>query len=193
MRINLTAKAQELAEEFFKEKRPMYAIDATLGNGFDALFLSHLINPNGKIFGFDVQQMALDSSKKLFTEKNPNCNFEFFKVGHEDMEKCLSTALIGKIGCVFFNLGWLPRSDKSIATKPNTTLTALESSIKMIDKENGYISVLCYRGHEGGTEEYSAVLNFFMKNFGDNFVSISDESNNISPVILAVKFTKNNF
>ena len=193
MRINLTAKAQELASEFFGENRPMYAIDATLGNGFDALFLSKLINGNGKIFGFDVQEMAIESSKKLFAEKNPNSNYEFFKVGHESMQECIAPELIGKIGCVFFNLGWLPRSDKSVATKSDTTLKALETSVKLIDKNAGYLSVLCYRGHQGGAEEYSAVLDFFQKNFADKFISITNEANEISPVILAMKFSANNF
>ena len=188
MRLNLTAKAQELAKAFFSGNPPKYAIDATLGNGNDALFLSYLVGENGKVFGFDVQQSAIDSSNILFEKNKPQNEYEFFNVGHENMEKYLPQELIGKIGCIFFNLGWLPRSDKSIATKASTTLVALESSLKMIDKNNGYLSVLCYRGHEGGAEEYAQVLDFFRKKFGDNFTSITDESNNISPVILAVKF-----
>lgn len=188
MRLNLTEIAKQLAEDFFLENPPMYAVDATLGNGNDALFLSNLICVNGKVFGFDVQQSAIDSSHLLFEKNKPQSEYEFFNVGHENMEKYLPQELIGKIGCIFFNLGWLPRSDKSIATKASTTLVALESSLKMIDKNNGYLSVLCYRGHEGGAEEYAQVLDFFRNKFGDNFTSITNESNNISPVILAVKF-----
>ena len=109
------------------------------------------------------------------------------------MQECIAPELIGKIGCVFFNLGWLPRSDKSVATKSDTTLKALETSVKLIDKNAGYLSVLCYRGHQGGAEEYSAVLDFFQKNFADKFISITNEANEISPVILAMKFSANNF
>ena len=188
MRLNLTAIAQKMAEDFFIENSPMYAIDATLGNGHDALFLSHIVSENGKVFGFDIQQSAIDSSLALFEKNVPKCAYQFFKIGHEEMENVLPNEVIGKVGCVFFNLGWFPRSDKSIATKSETTLLALEVALKMIDKNNGYLSVLCYRGHTGGTEEYCEVLNFFRKKFGDKFVSITDESNNVSPVILSMKF-----
>ena len=81
MRINLTAKAQELASEFYGENRPMYAIDATLGNGFDALFLSKLINDNGKVFGFDVQEMAIESSKNCLLKKIQTAITSFSKSG----------------------------------------------------------------------------------------------------------------
>ena len=35
------------------------AIDATVGNGYDALFLAHRVGPKGKVLGFDVQKAAL--------------------------------------------------------------------------------------------------------------------------------------
>ena len=36
-------------------------IDATLGNGYDSLFLSNLVT---KIIGFDIQEMAINNSKE---------------------------------------------------------------------------------------------------------------------------------
>ena len=39
------------------------AIDATLGNGNDSLFLVEQVNPSGLVFGFDIQEKAIESSK----------------------------------------------------------------------------------------------------------------------------------
>ncbi len=193
MGINLTLKAHELAENFFAESKPMYVVDATLGNGHDALFLANLMKKDGKLFAFDVQESALESSRDLFQKNKVEVKFEFFLQGHENLEKSLPDCVNGKVGCVFFNLGWLPRSDKKISTQPNTTLKALALAKKVLDKNCGYLSVLCYRGHDGGTDEYVEVLKFFNENFGDKFLKICDENNEKSPVLLAIGFKENKF
>ncbi len=191
MGINLTLEAHKRSTTFFDGKRLDFVVDATVGNGHDALFLLSLLNDGGKLFGFDVQKSAIDSSSALLEKKSNVASFELFLSGHEDMESRLPANSIGKIGCVFFNLGWLPRSDKRVTTNSQTTLRALEVSLKVLDKNLGYISVLCYRGHEGGEAEYRAVLDFFEKNFGDSFAKVGDESNALSPILLAVGFKEN--
>ena len=64
--MNLTDTAHNLTADFFAGDRFKYAVDATLGNGRDALFLSTLIDDGGKVFAFDVQEQAIEESKKLF-------------------------------------------------------------------------------------------------------------------------------
>ncbi len=190
--MNLTLEAHRRASIFFAEERPRFVVDATLGNGHDALFLLSLLNESdGKLFGFDVQKSAVDSSKAHIEKIFDSSRFELFLSGHEDMENRLPAELIGKVGCVFFNLGWLPRSDKSVITKWDTTRRALEVSIKFLDRRLGYLSVLCYRGHEGGEDEYREVLKFFAEKFGDSFDKVGDDSNKVSPILLAMKFKEN--
>ena len=41
-------------------------VDATLGNGFDTLKLSKLLNNTGKIYSFDIQKVAIENSISLF-------------------------------------------------------------------------------------------------------------------------------
>lgn len=43
-------------------------IDATAGNGYDTLFLAKLVGESGKVFSFDVQQEAIDSTKAKLEE-----------------------------------------------------------------------------------------------------------------------------
>ena len=43
-------------------------IDATAGRGNDALFLAELVGETGHVTAFDIQQDAVDSTKKLLEE-----------------------------------------------------------------------------------------------------------------------------
>ena len=42
------------------------AVDFTMGNGHDTLWLSRQIGENGKVYAFDIQQAALDSTEELW-------------------------------------------------------------------------------------------------------------------------------
>ena len=66
----------------------------------------------------------------------------------------------------FFNLGWLPGSDKSVITRAQSTLPALKALEALFrrraeDGHDSLLNVLSYRGHEGGSVEYAAVGKFF--------------------------------
>jgi ubiquinone/menaquinone biosynthesis C-methylase UbiE len=39
-------------------------VDATCGNGHDALFLAQLVGPSGRLHGFDVQKDAVDATRE---------------------------------------------------------------------------------------------------------------------------------
>src|ERR1700675_1492395 len=41
------------------------AVDATVGNGYDTLFLAHRIGPKGKVLGFEVQKAALAGAREI--------------------------------------------------------------------------------------------------------------------------------
>src|SRR5262249_35431737 len=63
------------------------------------------------------------------------------------------------ISGAMFNLGFLPRGDRRIATRPETTLPALEAILRVLDKA-GRLSILAYCEHKGGEEEYQAVRQY---------------------------------
>lgn len=136
------------------------AIDATCGNGNDTLFLSKLVGEEGRVIAFDIQQMAIQNSQQLMTNHERN-NVTFIHDSHANVEKHLSDALKGKIGGAIFNLGYLPRSDKTIITKGDSTVAAIDSLLKYI-KKDGLIVIVIYHGHEGGELEKSQVLDYVM-------------------------------
>ena len=132
-------------------------VDATMGNGYDTVFLSKLVGESGKVYSFDIQELALKStSEKL--EKESIKNVELILDGHENILNYVKE----KISCVIFNLGYLPKGDHSIITKPNTTIKAINNSLNIL-KENGIVSICIYSGHVGGNEEKEEVYNFVRK------------------------------
>ena len=65
----------------------------------------------------------------------------------------------GEVAVVMFNLGYLPGGDKSLVTRPDTTLPALRAALDLL-APGGLVSVVAYPGHFGGAEESEAVEAF---------------------------------
>jgi tRNA G37 N-methylase Trm5 len=131
-------------------------LDATAGNGHDSLFLLDLVKTKGRIFSFDIQQAALDATRKL-TQRHPDADrIECIHASHVFMERHIPEEFIGAISAVVFNLGYLPGSDKSIITRTSSTLEALDAACRVICT-GGVIAVMAYPGHAGGDQEAAAV------------------------------------
>jgi hypothetical protein len=64
-----------------------------------------------------------------------------------------------KAKAIVFNLGYLPEGDKSIVTRIDTTVSALDQSLAILHP-NGIISIVIYPGHQGGTSEADGILNW---------------------------------
>ena len=129
------------------------AVDATLGNGHDALFLCGRILPGGHLYGFDVQSAALSNTAcRLVSSGVKESDFTLFHAGHECMAEKLPAALRGSLAAVMFNLGYLPGSDKQCITRTETTMQAAATALEWL-KPGGLLTVVVYPGHEGGAEE----------------------------------------
>ena len=129
------------------------AVDATMGNGWDSLFLAEKVGEEGRVFAFDVQAEALESTRKKLVKAGLLERCELFRKGHEEMEEVVAP----EVGAVMFNLGYLPYAEKTITTGRETTLQALGAAASLLRK-GGILTVICYRGHPGGQEEASGVL-----------------------------------
>lgn len=132
-------------------------IDATVGNGNDTVKLASLVGQIGKVYGFDVQEQAIEETKKKLILTGLADQVELHHSGHENMDSVITQE--NSIAAIVFNLGYLTRSDKSVITKPDTTLAAIEKGLKLLHK-GGIILVMVYYGHEGGSEEKNAVLSY---------------------------------
>ena len=128
-------------------------VDATLGGGADLVFLSGCVGSAGTVVGFDVQEVALERTRVRWVESGGEGSVELHAVGHERMGELVS----GEVAAVMFNLGYLPGGDKSVITRTETTLSALEVAVELV-RPGGVVTVVCYPGHEGGAEEATAVV-----------------------------------
>jgi hypothetical protein len=132
------------------------AIDATVGNGYDTLFLAEQVGATGKVFGFDIQQAALDTTRSRLDRANLSEYVTLILASHALMAEKIPVPYHGKISAVMFNLGYLPCGDKTIMTLTDSTLPALNSACQLLSSR-GIISVLAYPGHAGGDIETDQV------------------------------------
>lgn len=133
-------------------------IDATCGNGNDTLALSEMTGKDGKVYAFDIQEQAIVQTKKKL-ESNQVANVELILDGHENVGRYLTDKHKEKVAGAIFNLGYLPRSDKKVITKPTTTIRAIDTIASYL-KPAGRIICVVYHGHPGGAEEKQALLNY---------------------------------
>lgn len=134
-------------------------VDATVGNGHDTVFLAKLIGENGYVFGFDVQKEAINHTYERLCAENLVQRVTLFQEGHEKASIALPKDVHGKLKGVIFNLGYLPKGNKNIITKAETTISALEQFINIM-ATGGLIVLVVYHGHQGGKEEKEHILQY---------------------------------
>jgi len=135
-------------------------IDATCGNGHDSLFLSDLVGMDGQVLAFDVQEQAIRSTKEKLI-KQERTNVTLIHDSHENITEYLILQRNNKIGGAIFNLGYLPRSDKAIVTKGESTVQGIGTILEYL-KTNGLIVIVVYHGHKGGKEEKEILLKYLL-------------------------------
>lgn len=145
-------------------------VDATCGNGYDTLFLSELVGNEGKVYAFDIQQIAIDRTQSLIKNQGSYQNVKLINDTHENMLQYVK----GPIMWCMFNLGYLPKGDKGIKTIGKSTVKAISSILSLL-AQGGIISICVYLGHLGGFEEYVAVKEYLQKLDTDlfNIIEIS--------------------
>lgn len=178
--------AHHLLEESAEEGDVV--IDATCGNGNDTLFLSKLVGSSGSVLAFDVQSQAISNTKEALI-KNDRDNVSLIHDSHENIIDYLPDEMYKKIGGAIFNLGFLPKSDKSIITKSYSTIIAMDTILSFL-KKNGLIVIVVYHGHEGGKQERDALLKHVIhldqKKFSVLQYGFINQKNN-PPFILAIQ------
>ncbi|WP_249323389.1 tRNA (mnm(5)s(2)U34)-methyltransferase [Wansuia hejianensis] len=134
------------------------ALDCTIGNGNDTLLLRKSVGDSGKVYGFDIQEIAIKNTSKLLYKHKLDNRVILINDSHEHIDKYISEQL----DIIIYNLGYLPKGDKSIKTKPKSTLESIYKSLQLL-KENGIILITSYIGHEGGLLEKQALENFLLQ------------------------------
>ena len=129
------------------------AVDATMGNGRDTLWLCEKVGAQGHVYAFDVQAEAVAHTQALLAAKGVSDRVTLFCEGHEHMARFVKEPA----DAVMFNLGWLPGAQHGITTLTETTLLAVEGALSLL-KPEGLMSICVYPGHAEGEREREALL-----------------------------------
>jgi len=161
-------------------------IDATCGNGNDTLFLSRLVGEEGHVLAFDIQEEAIDNTMKMLIQYNLK-NVSLIHDSHANIKRYLMDDK--SIGGAIFNLGYLPKSDKSVITKAESTISAVETILTFL-KKHGVVVLVVYHGHDGGEKEKENLVKYLLtldqKKFNVLRYGFINQKND-PPFILAVQ------
>jgi len=160
-------------------------VDATAGNGKDTLFLAKLVGDNGKVYAFDIQEIAIHKTRELIYANNMIHRVFLINDGHENIKKHIGV----KIKAAVFNLGYLPGGDHSIGTRKDTTIMAVQNTLDLLQK-NGVVIIVIYHGGDTGFEERDALLQYVAKLDGVKFTVMKTEfinQVNYPPILLCIE------
>ena len=133
------------------------AVDFTMGNGNDTLFLSKAVGAEGRVYAFDIQEEALESTKRHLEENGAPENYTLICASHHRVKEFVKEPI--KAG--MFNLGYLPRSGrKAVTTLRETTMPAVEAAVELLAPD-GVLIVAIYPGHEEGALEGDMLREYF--------------------------------
>lgn len=162
-------------------------IDATTGNGHDTLWLAQTVGATGKVYALDIQKSAIEAAKNRIASENALAQTTFLNICHSKMSRRLPSGAQAK--AIVFNLGYLPEGDKSIITKTDTTISALNQCLSILQPK-GIISIVIYPGHQGGDAESEGILNWTRtiddKSYATEIVS-NPSGNQNSPYLLFIQ------
>lgn len=131
-------------------------IDATMGNGHDTELLCRLAGNTGQVLAFDIQELAVRNTQKRLRKADVPDNYRLILDSHSHMEQYADA---GSVSCITFNLGYLPGGDHALATRPDTSIAAIEQGLSLL-KRGGLISLCIYSGGDSGFEERDALLSW---------------------------------
>ncbi len=146
-------------------------IDATMGRGHDTLLLCELAGAKGHVLAFDIQEEALKDTEELLEKCGMPGRAELILDGHEHMEKY---ACPESVDLICFNFGYLPGGDHRIATRPETSILAIEKGLVLL-KAGGMMSLCIYSGGDTGFEEKEKILEYIKELPSRNYTVIVNQ------------------
>lgn len=133
------------------------AVDFTMGNGNDTAFLSDTVGESGRVYAFDIQPEALESTSRHLKDCGCPPNTTLICASHHLVKEYVKEPITAGM----FNLGYLPRSGrKQLTTLRSTTMPAVQAALELL-KSGGILMVAIYPGHEEGRLEGEMLAAYF--------------------------------
>lgn len=157
---NSFTNVMEISRKICKQKLNYgdTAVDCTMGNGHDTVFLCQLVGEEGKVYAFDIQEDAVINTRKKLEDLNYLERSEIILDGHQNIDCYVKEY----IRLAIFNLGYLPKGNHKITTKKESTIEAVQKCLALLEP-NGIILLIIYPGHENGKAEKEGLHSFTAK------------------------------
>lgn len=131
-------------------------IDATLGNGHDSYKMAQKMDKSGKLYGFDIQESAIQNSRQQLAELGDNApKIELIQDSHAHFANYIQEP----VDFIIYNLGYLPKGDKEITTLADSTLQSVQAGLELLSG-NGKMLIAVYHGHPAGKAEKAILENY---------------------------------
>ncbi|MDR2514555.1 MAG: class I SAM-dependent methyltransferase [Christensenellaceae bacterium] len=168
------------------------AIDATAGNGHDALFLCRQVGEGGLVHVFDLQEEALGRTRARLEGEGLLHRAKLHLRSHAEMAEALEGEKRGA-KAVLFNLGWLPGGDHQRTTRAESSVAAARAALSLL-LPGGMALICVYPGHAEGKRELTALTalaeGLDPRRYNALFSSFLNQSED-SPKLIAVQRNAN--
>ena len=172
-----------LIKSYVKEHH--ICLDGTVGNGNDTIKILNTLNGTGKIYGFDIQEDAINHTESLIFSRNYKTEVLLIKDSHEYVDRYIKE----RINFAIYNLGYLPGGDKNIKTNYTSTIISIKKVLDLL-APNGILLITVYLGHPGGMDEYTAINDYLetleQKNYNVFKLKFINQKNN-PPITFGVE------
>jgi len=160
------SNALGLSKEYMDKKmeNALVVVDATMGNGFDTLYLRSKLDEKAFLYAFDIQKTAIENTKKRLIENKIYSNIKLINDSHVEFKKYIDK----KVDLIVYNLGYLPKGDKNITTLSESTLESIKNGMDILNYE-GLIIITIYPGHIEGEKELNVISKFLKSVDQKNF------------------------
>jgi hypothetical protein len=156
-------------EQIAKVLRPGdRAIDATAGRGHDTVWLAERVGPAGRILAIDIQSRAIRETGLRLRKAGLASGVSLITDDHAALEELVPPDWPGQVAAILFNLGPLPHGDRTVRTRPESTLKALDTACRLI-RIGGRITVVLNPGDPAGRHEEEIVRSWMMSLPPDQF------------------------
>lgn len=136
-------------------KEDVIFVDATCGMGQDTLYMAELLHHKGQIIAYDIQEVAITSTKHLLLEKGYT-NVTYKLQSHEHLSEIADL--------IIYNCGYLPGHNKHLTTTASSTLTSIQKAIEILAvNPDLLIIIVLYPGHPEGKIESDIIDDFCQK------------------------------
>lgn len=156
--FNYLGNITDLSHHIIKHYTPGFktAVDCTLGNGGDTDFLADNFEV---VYAFDIQSEAVSKY-----ELKGRSNVTAICSSHAQLDQYVERG----VDVIMFNLGFLPGGDKTITTRKDSSMIAIEKSLDLL-VSGGLLLVAVYTGHDEGKIEGDAIMEYMVSLPKDKF------------------------